>query len=141
MKKKILYIILSALLLASCDNYKNYRLDGMWQLKTVKDMNGNETQVDTVFYSFQRETVFSFTILENSKSASYPFYGYMDMPSDNKIHVFMNGISIDPDRIKLFLSLSEWSSPDITFDIKSNSNSNLVLFDSENGKTFILKKF
>ena len=113
----------------------------MWQLKTVKDINGNETQIDTVFYCFHRETVFSFAVLENSKSATYPFYGYVDMSSDNKVRVVINNISTEPEHIELFLSFSAWSSADIIFDIKNYNNTNLVLFDSVNGKTFILKKF
>ena len=141
MKKNLLLGLLSTILLVSCENYKNYKLDGMWQLKTIKDTNGKITQVDTVFYSFRREVVFSFTITENSQFASYPFYGYMDIPSGDKVHVLMHGISIDPDRIELFLLLSGWSSADITFDIINYTNTSLVLFDNENGKTFTLKKF
>jgi len=141
MKKKLLFGILSMLLLVSCDYYKNHRLDGMWQLKTIKDSNGNETQVDTVFYSFQNEVVFSFTVTaDNSKSVSYPYYGYMDMPSVDKVHVLIDRIS-DTEHIESFLSLSGWSSADIIFDIKDYTNKNLVLFDSESGNTFTLKKF
>ena len=143
--------ILSILSLVSCDkisqqadNYKNYRLDGMWQLKTVKDSNGNETRVDTVFYSFQREVIFSFTVTEdNSKSAIPPRYGYVDMPSGNQVHVLMANC-YNPDfagYIETFLSLSGWSSADITFDIKTSDKTNLVLFDKETGKTYTLKKF
>lgn len=145
MKKYLLFSILPVflfLLSVSCDRYKNYKLDGMWQLKTVKDANGNESQVDTVFYSFMREVIFSLTVTsDNSKSTLYPFYGYIDMPSDNKVHVLLNNISSDPDRTELFLSLSGWSSADITFDIKQYDSSNLVLFDSGTGNTFTLKKF
>ena len=113
----------------------------MWQLKTIKDSNGNETQVDTVFYSFQNEVVFSFTVTaDNSKSVSYPYYGYMDMPSVDKVHVLIDRIS-DTEHIESFLSLSGWSSADIIFDIKDYTNKNLVLFDSESGNTFTLKKF
>jgi len=151
MKKILLFGILSLLLLASCDNtksyefsvdnYKNYKMDGMWQLKTVQDTNGSETQVDTVFYSFHREVIFSFTFLDSPQYATYPFYGYIDMLSDNKVHVLMTGISTEPERIELFLSLSGWSSADVIFDIKEYNNKNLVLFDSGNGKTYTLKKF
>jgi len=140
MKKYLLFSILLMLLFVSCDRYKTYKLDGMWQLKTVKDSSGNETQVDTVFYSFMREVIFSFTMTENSKSANYPFYGYMDMPSDNQVHVQISNISYT-DYIESFLALSGWSSADITFDIKKYDSSNLVLFDNGTGKTFTLKKF
>jgi hypothetical protein len=103
--KSLLYSILVALSLVSCDNYKNYRLDGMWQLKTVQNEERSEIKVDTVFYSFQRETVFSFTLLENSKFAAYPVYGYMNMLSDHKVHILIHNYS-DDSYIKQFLSLS-----------------------------------
>jgi len=129
-------------LLVSCDRYKNYRLDGMWQLKTVEDINGNKTKVDTIYYSFQRETIFSLTILKDSKYAlTAPKYGYMDMPSNDKVHILIDRANNNKDNYSQFLSLSGWSSYDITFDIKNDSNNNLVLFDSGNGKTFTLKKF
>jgi len=140
MKKGLLYIILSMFILAACDNYKSYPLDGMWQLKTVQDMNGNENKVDTVFYSFHREVMFSVTILVNPKFSTYPFYGYMDMPSDNKLHLLLNN-SADENYVEWFLSFSGWSSADLTFDIKEYNSKNLVLFDSGNGKTYTLKKF
>jgi len=141
MKRNLLYGILLMLpLLSSCERYKTYKLDGMWQLKTVKDSNGNENQVDTVFYSFMREVIFSFTMTENSKSAIYPVYGYIDLPSDNQVHVLINDIS-NTDHIESFLYLSGWSSADITFDIKKYDSSNLILFDNGTGKTFTLKKF
>jgi len=141
MKKRLLYIVLLLLLFTACDKYKNYRLDGMWQLKTVVDVNGNENKVDTVFYSFQREVMFSVTILENPEFAKFPpFYGYMDMLSDNKIHLVINN-SADESNVAWFLSLSGWSAADVTFDIKEYNGKNLVLFDSGNGKTYTFKKF
>ena len=141
MKNKLLFSILIALLFVSCYNYKNYRLDGMWQLKTIQDANGNKNTVDTVYYSFQRETVFSFTVLENPSYTNYPFYGYVDMPSGNKVHVLIDNNSAGNDNFKRFLSISGWSSADIVFDIKKYNHTNLILFDSGNSKTYTLKKF
>jgi len=141
MKKNSLYIILLVLLLVSCDRYKNYRLDGMWQLKTVEDISGNKSTVDTIYYSFQREAIFSLTVLIDPEYAQYPRYGYMDMPSNDKVHILIDRANNNNDNFSQFLSLSGWSSYDITFDIKNDSNNNLVLFDSGNGKTFTLKKF
>ena len=138
--KKILFYNLLLLLLASCDNYKNYRLDGMWQLKTVQDADENIIPVDTVFYSFQREVLFSFTLLDNPQQATV-IYGYMDMPADDKLHVLIDKNSAWGGDLDKFLNLSGWSSVDIVFDIKKYNHSELVLFDSENGKTYTLKKF
>ena len=146
MKKVLLFFCLLLLvLLVSCgysmDYYKDHKLDGMWQLKTVQDINGNVVQVDTVYYSFQREVIFSLTVLENPKLALSPIYGYVDMPSDNKVHVQIDAQFAGNDNFRWFLSLSGWSSADIVFDIKKYNSSDLVLFDSEAGKTYTLKKF
>ena len=142
MKKVLLvFCLLLPVLLVSCDFYKNYRLDGMWQLKTVQYDDGKVDIVDTIFYSFHREVTFSFTVLENPKQALYPFYGYIDMPSDDKVHVLIDNKSGDINRLEYFREFSGWSATDIVFDIKKYSNSDLILFDSGNGKTFTLKKF
>ena len=143
MKKVLFFYLLLPVLILSCDGidqYKSYKLDGMWQLKTVQDIDGNKIHVDTVYYSFQRETIFSFTVLNNSKSASV-IYGYVDMPSDDKVHVLIDDKSSGDDNFKRFLSLSGWSAADVVFNIKKYNKSNLVLFDSGNGKTYTLKKF
>jgi len=144
MKKILLYSILSVLLLISCellDQYKNYRLDGMWQLKTVQDIDGSTTHVDTIYYSFQRGGVFSYTVLENPKVTIYLIYGYVDRPSDDKVHVLIDNNAAGNDNFEWFLNHSKWSAADIIFDIKKYDKSDLVLFDSGNGKTFFLKKF
>jgi len=64
-------------------------------------------------------------------------YGYVDMPSNDKVHVLIDRLFDS----EWFLSLSGWSSADIVFDIKKYNCSDLVLFDSGNGKTYTLKKF
>ncbi len=134
MKKIFLFFcLLSALLFTSCDNYKNYELDGMWQLKTIEDVEKNIIEVDTVYYSFQRGEIFSFTQIPDF--ANNPIYGYIDFPSDNQVHV-----QIDKQFAWIdFISLSGWSSTDVVFDIKKYDKTNLVL--SENGKTYTFKKF
>ena len=159
MKKVLLYSTLSALLLISCENFRNYDLDGMWQLKTIEDPSGsiNHTDtvfrnIDSVFYGFQRECVFSYTLIP--KFAFNPFYGYIINTSDNKIHIQMDkrrydNYYNDPDKeeldyindFKRFLDLSGWSSADIIFEIKKYDKSNLILFDPGNGKIFTFKKF
>ena len=143
MKKVLFFYLLLPALMLSCDQidqYRNYKLDGMWQLKTVQDMDGNEIHVDTIYYSFQREAVFSFTVLNNPQSA-FVIYGYTDIPSDDKVHVLIDNKSSGDDNFERFLSFSGWSSADVVFNIKKYNKSNLVLFDSGNGKTYTLKKF
>ena len=145
MRKVLLFFcLLLPLLLISCnqlDQYKNYKLDGMWQLKTVEDVDGNVFHVDTIYYSFHREVIFSLTVLKNPEFALSPIYGYVDMPSADKVHVLIDDKSAGNDNFNRFLSLSGWSSADIVFDIKKYNSSDLVLFDSEVGKKYTLKKF
>lgn len=143
MKKILLFFcLLLSVLLVSCDQYRDFRLDGMWQLKTVEDVDGNIVQIDTVYYSFQREAVFSYTVLENLKYAMPPVYGYVDMPSDNEVHVLIDSRSGSRSgSLEWFLGLSGWSSHDVIFEIKKYNNTDLVLFDEGNGKTYTFKKF
>jgi len=138
---KKIWLFLCLLLPVSCDIYKNYDLDGMWQLKTVQENGGNPVTVDTVYYSFHREVIFSFTVLKNSTEALYPIYGYMDMPSNNNVHILIDKKSAGKDDFVRFLHLSGWSSADLVFDIKKYNKSDLVLYDGTGKKTFTLKKF
>jgi hypothetical protein len=66
-------------------------INGMWQLKTLSDENQNTQTVDTVFYSFQRQAVFSCTLLHENAAANYSvIYGYMDFPDDAHLHVLLD---------------------------------------------------
>jgi len=145
MKKVLLFCcLLLPVSWVSCDKfdlYKNHKLDGMWQLKTVQDIDGKVVFVDTIYYSFQRAAVFSFTVLETPTHAMQPIYGYVDMPSDDRVHVLIDYNSAKGGNFEWFHKLSGWSSLDVTFDIKKYNNTDLVLFDSGNGKTYTLKKF
>ena len=146
--KKILLFCLFPVLLFSCgyqvDFYKDYKFNGMWQLKTVqyKDVNGNEicVNVDTVFYSFQREIMFSLTVLKTPKQAEYPFYGYVDILSGNQVRLTADSRNNNDSHIKRFLEYSGWSSPSVDFDVIKYNKSDLILFDGGNEKTFTLKK-
>jgi len=143
MRKVLLYSMLSALILVSCENFKNYRLDGMWQLKTVEDVDGNINSIDTVFYGFQRECVFSYTSVPSLQF--YPYYGYIDMPSDNIIHITMDRRWLHGGNLDKFLNYADWGNADengrITFNIMKYDKSNLILSNSGNKKTFTFKKF
>lgn len=135
MKKALLYLcLLLPLLLLSCERYKTYELDGLWQLKTVEDAGGNMTLVDTIFYGIQRECIFSFIVLENENQANV-FYGYTDRLSDKELHISMDEKSImwwD------FPALSGWNSTDNLFKIEKITGKNMVL--SSEGKIYSFKK-
>jgi hypothetical protein len=137
--------MLSLALLVSCgypvDFYKDYKFDGMWQLKTVQDVDGNLSNVDTIYYSFQREVLFALTVLANPKQVEYPFYGYVEILSDNKMRLTADNKNDNDYRMKLFLEYSGWSSLSVDFDVIKYNKSDLVLFDGANGKTYTLKKF
>ena len=157
MRKVLLYSMLSFLLLTSCESFKSYRLDGMWQLKTIEYEDGKIEPIDSVFYGFQRECVFSY--IEVPRRSFSPFYGYIIEISkdDKKIHIEMDKRwsnnyndwkNNEPDKVLdyvndfiYFLSFSGWSSANITFEIKKYDKSHLILSDPGNGKIFTFKKF
>ncbi len=147
--RKILLFCLFPVLLFSCgypvDFYKDYKFDGMWQLKTVQyeDANGNEVSVnvDTIYYSFQREIMFSLTVLVTPEQAEYPFYGYVDILSDDKVRLTADNKNNSENRMKLFLEYSGWSAPSVDFEVIKYNKSDLILFDAGNEKTYTLKKF
>ncbi|WP_280698248.1 lipocalin-like domain-containing protein [Dysgonomonas sp. PH5-45] len=135
--KRVLYLCLGLLfLLVSCNDDSEHRMNGMWQLKTVEDTNGNTTHVDTVYYSFQRQAVFSFTHLINENEAEV-YYGYVDFPADDKVQ-----ISIDQRyRVDDFLKYSGWTDFDNTFIIKKVDGKRLVLLSEVDKKTYTFKKY
>lgn len=116
----------------SCTNSDLPNINGMWQLKSAKDTEGNIYNVDTIFYSFQRQSIFSYTLLEN-KDTAIILYGYIDFPSNNLLHIKMdkkNGYS---------LNYLPWKSEEITYEILKLSSSELIL--SCNDSIYNFKKF
>jgi hypothetical protein len=63
-------------------------VDGMWQLKTIESSTGQIRTVDTMYYSFQAQKLFSFTELTADPSKNQLIsilYGYVDFPSKDRM--------------------------------------------------------
>jgi hypothetical protein len=142
MTKKTITTLLAIFMFGifSCSDDIDHKINGQWQLKTI-DENGVISQVDTVFYSFQRGMIFSFTTLVNPDSTSIS-YGYISFPAENELL-----ISLDTTRnedgylynvVGDFKELSGWDNLYNLFTIESIDNKNMVL--SSDGKIYSFKK-
>ena len=132
MKKRILFCITVILFgIYACSDDIEHQIDGMWQLQTIEE-NGITSPIDTVFYSFMKGKVFSYTILKTPDAANV-FYGYIDALSEKEMLINIDG--------KFFQSLkenSDWEEPQRVFGIENINSRELVL--SSGGKTYSFKK-
>lgn len=127
----------------SCSEDIDSKINGQWQLKSIEE-KGEIFPVDTVFYNFQRGTIFSFTILiPNSSIESITSSGYIYFPSEDQLLISMdttrheNGVykNINGD----FLKHSGWSDYFNYFEITDINNKHMTL--SDNKKTYFFKKY
>jgi hypothetical protein len=91
--KQLLFIFASLLIFAACSDGDKPVINGMWQLKTIEDNTHTHVQtVDTIFYAFQRQSIFSYTVLlENGGyPASNVIYGYIDFPDPDHLHILLD---------------------------------------------------
>jgi hypothetical protein len=117
MKKLFFSSIIALVLFAACSDDTS-SINGMWQLKTIQDTNGNIQSIDTVYYGFQHEEIFSYTILHERKdkpATAQIIYGYSDFPAEKQLHLQVDKKGDINVKIK-FLTL--WNNePEITYDI------------------------
>lgn len=129
----VLLFLLASSFFYSCDGGDS-KMNGYWKLTSIKLPDQTELAVDSQFYAFQKEEVFSFTRLLSGKQSDI-CYGYADYPDKEHVHIVIdqNHTSLD------FPTVSHWNSFDALFEIKTNTTGSLIL---EKGDTlFILKKF
>jgi hypothetical protein len=134
--KQIFLAVAIFLFFNACSDGNRPEINGMWQLKTVEDENKNSQIIDTIFYSFQRQAIFSYTILkeEEGKPATYSIlYGYINFPEENQLLIQLD---------KNYLwgkSLLPWDGEGTTFDIVQLNSRHLVL--RQDGKTYNFIKY
>jgi hypothetical protein len=123
MKKLACWGILPLLLLVSCLDPDLPHINGMWQLKSIANANGSIEPVDTVYYSFQRQAIFSYTITDGSGDPVNPFFGYIDFPANDKVH-----IELDPqfEWVEFPPSL-QWDGIHVTYNILKINSKELIL--------------
>ena len=85
-------LILLIVLLPACSDEAKHRVSGQWQLKTI-DNQGMVSQVDTVFFSFQRGAVFALTVLVDAENTIIS-YGYLEAPSDEYLKVSLDATNL-----------------------------------------------
>ena len=143
MKYIALFFTLCIVGLYSCSDDVDSKVNGQWQLRSIDD-NGVVTSVDTVFYSFQRGSLFSYTLLSHSDTDNASVsYGYVNFPSENEMVIAMdvteNEYGDHKNIIKDFLLLADWEDYTKTFAVISIDSKKMVL--SSGQKTYSFKKY
>ena len=133
MKKRIFFYLITLLSgISACSDDIEYQIDGMWQLQTIEE-NGITSPVDTVFYSFMKGKVFSYTVLRTPDAANV-FYGYIDALSEKEILIKID----DKYFSEYFQGISDWEKQQRVFGIENRNTQKMTL--SSEGKTYSFKK-
>ena len=136
MKGKIWGGMIALLFFISCNDTDIPNVNGMWQLKTIEDENHVISPIDTIFYSFQRQAIFSYTILhekENVAATAEILFGYVNFPSDKKMLIQLDK------RYHVLQSKTFWNDSVVTYDILQLSAKKMVL--SEDNKIYSFVKY
>lgn len=135
MKHLLFLLFIPLVFFTVCSDGDKPAINGMWQLKTIE--NGLHVQpVDTVFYSFQRQSIFSYTLLQEKESlpATYTvIYGFIDFPDDNHLH-----IRLDKNHYRQ-ASCVLWKDTSVVYDIIRLDAKYLTL--SQNGIFYHFNKY
>ena len=129
MKKYCLLFIVFAFFF-SCDDATTTNLSGKWQLKTV-EKNGLEAVVDTVWYNFQSESIFSIQIYEAQQDEYLAIIG-MKTLKDNVLSIELGST--------VYIEYTDWDSIYRSFTIDKVNRKELILI-SEEGYTYSFIKF
>ena len=128
--KKYCLIFFTFIFYFSCDDIPNSELAGKWQLKTV-EKNGVETLVDTVWYNFQSESVFSIQVYVPQQDAVFVLQG-LRTQKDNIISIELES--------EAYLNYSDWNSINRSFTIDKINRKKLIL-RCEEGFVYSFIKF
>jgi hypothetical protein len=125
------------LLLTSCLDPDLPNVNGMWQLKTIQEKDDTVWMVDTIYYSFQRQALFAYTILNSDTAQTNPtdiIYGFVDFPGKEELHIQIdkkytnNQIAID----RLL-----WKDIHTTYTILKLNSKEMILGQDEKKYNFI----
>jgi hypothetical protein len=140
MKKLACWGIIVPLLIIACTDEKIRGVEGMWQLKTITE-NGIVSPVDTVFYSFQlKQEGFTYTILQESSNTpeqTSVFFGYVDFPSQNQMHIVLDQIHSDGWAETVIL----WHDREVTYDILKLTSKEMILKQKDREALYSFIKF
>ena len=124
-------IMLIMLLTASCGNGLFTPIIGKWQLKTV-EKKGEITTVDTVWYSFQSQSVFGIQVYKSQLDTTLGFYGVRTQ-NDNVIFISV----YIPDSVCYH---TDWPNNERSFTIEKLDRKHLGL-KSEEGYIYSFTKY
>jgi hypothetical protein len=108
----------------ACSDSDKSTINGMWQLKTIEDSLHHIQPVDTIFYAFQRQSIFSYTLLyehENQPATCQIIYGYIDFPDPNRLHIQLDERFYNSARYTL------WQNTNVIYDIIHLDSKRLTL--------------
>lgn len=136
--KKILFLGGFCLLIFyACLDTSLPNVNGMWQLKTIQSEDGSVQLVDSAYYSFQRQTIFTYTLLykdANNVEKAHVLYGYVYFPEERKMK-----IQLDKMYSEYQFEFFPWIEMEVNFDIVKINSKEMILFSE--GKTFNFIKF
>ena len=128
--KKYCLILFVFIFYLSCDDISTSELAGKWQLKTV-EKTGIETPVDTVWYNFQSEAIFSMQIYIPQQDTFLVIIG-MRRQQDNVLSIELGA--------EEYISYSDWNSKNRNFTIAEVNRKKLIL-SCEEGYIYSFIKF
>jgi hypothetical protein len=128
--KKYCLILFALIFHLSCDDISTSELAGKWQLKTV-EKNGVETIVDTVWYNFQSESVFTLQIYVPQQDTFLLMIG-MKTQQEKVVSIELAS--------ETYINYSDWNSINRDFTINEVNRKKLIL-RSEEGYTYSFIKF
>ena len=136
MKKGLFSFLILIALLPACSDETKHRVSGQWQLKTINNQ-GVVSQVDTVFFSFQRGAVFALTVLEDAEKASVS-YGYLEAPSDEYLKVSLDAMRLSRRHAEAW-GWNESNQYEQIFMVEKLTGKELIL-STDNGRVFHFNK-
>jgi hypothetical protein len=117
----------------ACSDGDNPAINGMWQLKTIESPNHIQA-VDTVFYAFQRQSIFSYTRLQEKENPPHiQIYGFIDFPASDRLHIQLDK------RYYQFAPYVPWKDTAVIYDIIRLDAKRLIL--SENDTVYYFNKY
>jgi hypothetical protein len=130
----------------ACNDDNLPDINGMWQLKTIEEDNHPTQTIDTIFYSFQRQAIFEYTLLheeENLPATYTAICGYIDFPNNDHLHiqmdksVFINKVTGEKEYFQLDKLL--WKEEETTYEINELNSKKLKL--RQNGVDYNFIKY
>lgn len=132
-KISLLIVCVSLLSLYSCSDDENSHLEGRWQLNEMVTSDGKMHDVDTIFYSFNKN-VFQYLKLTSDTETFMGFGNYTISGSEIKVDLIWD--SFRPYECDTCL---EWNGLSRSFLVKKNTSSALEL--ESDGETLYFKKY